>query len=95
MRSLGGDDASYPYTVADERVAETFEAPTGNPMERRLYATSVLHCLPVGMADSPSAQTGTVMRPSTLRRYATSAGFADVDVLPVEHDLFRFYHLVP
>ena len=34
------------------------------------------------------------MRPETLRRYAREAGFADAAVLPIEHDLFRFYRLV-
>jgi hypothetical protein len=31
------------------------------------------------------------MRPDTFRRYATDAGFAAVDVLPIEHPMFRFY----
>jgi len=34
------------------------------------------------------------MRPDTLRRYATDAGFTPVDVLPVQDDVFRFYRLV-
>jgi 2-polyprenyl-3-methyl-5-hydroxy-6-metoxy-1,4-benzoquinol methylase len=80
--------------VVDENVADVFEAPTENPVERLSFAASVLHCLPVGMADSPSAKTGTVMRPATLREYALDAGFAGVDVLPIEHDMFRFYQLV-
>jgi SAM-dependent methyltransferase len=92
MRRMGTADAAY--LVVDERVAEQFEAPTENPIERLFYAASVLHCLPVGMADKPSAGTGTVMRPDTLRRYATDAGFTDLDVLPIEHDLFRLYRLV-
>jgi hypothetical protein len=46
------------------------------------------------MAEQPSAGTGTVMRAETLRTYARDAGFADIDVLPIEHDLFRFYRLV-
>jgi hypothetical protein len=47
------------------------------------------------MSVQPSAATGTVMRPATLGGYARAAGFADVEVLPVEHDFFRFYRLVP
>jgi hypothetical protein len=62
-------------------------------MERLFYGFSVLVCLPVGMAEQPSAATGTVMRPDILRRYATEAGFASVQVLPIEHDMFRFYQL--
>ncbi len=79
--------------VVDERVEESFTAP-GSDIERLYYGFSVLHCLPVGMAEQPSAGTGTVMRPDTLRRYAREAGFSDVEVLPVENDMWRFYRLV-
>jgi hypothetical protein len=92
MRRLGKPDAIH--LVMDERVAETFEAPTENPVERLMYAASVLHCLPVGRTETPSVATGTVMRPSTFAHYATSAGFSNVDVLPIEHDVFRFYRLI-
>lgn len=78
--------------VMDENVAEEFGA-VGHPVERFMYSASVLHCLPVGMAEQPSAGTGTVMRPSTFRSYARDAGFADVEILPIEHDFFRFYRL--
>lgn len=80
--------------VADERVAETFTAP-GDEVERLMYGWSVLHCLPVGMADQPSAGTGTAMRPATLREYAHGAGFSEVEILPIEHDFWRFYRLIP
>lgn len=91
MRRLGKPDAVH--LVMDEKVAETFEAPTENPVERLMYAASVLHCLPVGRTESPSAATGTVMRPATFESYAQRAGFSTVDILPIEHDLFRFYRL--
>jgi 2-polyprenyl-3-methyl-5-hydroxy-6-metoxy-1,4-benzoquinol methylase len=91
MRHLGASDAIF--LVVDENAAETFEAPTENPIERLFYAASVLHCLPVGMSDAPSAGTGTVMRPDTFRGYASDAGFTGVEVLPIEHDMFRFYAL--
>ncbi|HEV2012413.1 MAG TPA: methyltransferase domain-containing protein [Candidatus Dormibacteraeota bacterium] len=80
--------------VADERVAETFSAP-GDELERFNYGWSILHCLPVGRVDPPALGTGTVMRPETLRRYARQAGFSGVEILPIEHDLWRFYRLVP
>jgi 2-polyprenyl-3-methyl-5-hydroxy-6-metoxy-1,4-benzoquinol methylase len=91
MRALGKTDAVH--LVVDEKVAETFEAPSENPVERLFYAASVLHCLPVGMAESPSVGTGTVMRPDTFRGYASEAGFSSVDIVPIDHDLFRFYRL--
>lgn len=78
--------------VADERCAEEFNAP-GDDLERFFYAASVVHCLPVGMAEQPSAGTGTVIRPATLDRYAKDAGFAGAEVLPIENDFWRFYRL--
>ena len=78
--------------VMDERTAETFTAP-GDEMERFFYAASVLCCLPAGMAEQPSAATGTVMRPDTVRRYAGEAGFRDAEVLPIEDPFYRFYRL--
>jgi 2-polyprenyl-3-methyl-5-hydroxy-6-metoxy-1,4-benzoquinol methylase len=81
-----------PVIVMDERAGETFTAPA-DPIERLFYSASVLHSLPVGRCERGSAATGTVMRPDTLRRYAAEAGFASVEVLPIEHDMFRFYRL--
>jgi 2-polyprenyl-3-methyl-5-hydroxy-6-metoxy-1,4-benzoquinol methylase len=78
--------------VADERVAEEFTAP-GDEVERLMYGYSLFCCLPDGLSSRPSVGTGTVMRPATLERYAREAGFDGVDVLPVEHDFFRFYRL--
>jgi SAM-dependent methyltransferase len=91
MRRLAGERGTV--LVVDERVADSFMGP-GNDVEWLMYGWSVLHCLPVGMADQPSVGTGTVMRTGTLRRYATEAGFRDVEVLPIENELFRFYRLV-
>jgi SAM-dependent methyltransferase len=80
--------------VVDERVAEEFTAP-GDDIERLMYGWSIFHCLPSSRAETPSAATGTVMRPATLRAYAQEAGFKDIEVLPVEHEFFRFYRLLP
>ena len=90
MRRLVGEGGTV--LVADEKVADAFAAP-GDDVERFMYGFSILHCLPVGMVEQPSAATGTVFRESTMRRYAAEAGFAAVDVLPVDHDFFRFYRL--
>ncbi|HWT23676.1 MAG TPA: class I SAM-dependent methyltransferase [Solirubrobacteraceae bacterium] len=78
--------------VADERVADAFTAP-GDEIERMMYGWSVLHCLPTQMTEAPSAALGTVLRADTLRELAAAAGFAGVEVLPVDNDLFRFYRL--
>lgn len=78
--------------VVDERVAEAFAAP-GDETERFMYGWSISTCLPDGRSREPSVATGTVMRPDTLRRYATEAGFGSVQILPIENDFFRFYRL--
>ncbi len=78
--------------IVDENAAETFEAP-GDPIQRLLYGFSVLHCLPAGRTHEHSAATGTVMRPATFEAYATQAGFKTVDILPIDHEVFRFYSL--
>lgn len=80
--------------VVDERVGDAFSAP-GEPLERLFYGFSVLCCLPVGMADQPSAGTGTVMRPATLKRYASEAGYREAELLPITHDMFQLYLLRP
>jgi len=90
MRRLAGDDGSV--IVADERVGDVFTT-NGNDVEWMMYGWSVLHCLPVGMADQPSVGTGTVMRTKTLAEYARAAGFRDVEVLPIDNFFFRFYRL--
>ena len=78
--------------IVDERVADRFDPEAGG-LEWLMYGFSVLHCLPVGRADTPSAATGTVMRVDTLRGYAREAGFEHVDILPIDHPMFRFYQL--
>jgi 2-polyprenyl-3-methyl-5-hydroxy-6-metoxy-1,4-benzoquinol methylase len=78
--------------VADERVADRFTAP-GDEVERMMYGWSVVHCLPTQLVEAHTAATGTVMRADTVRDFATAAGFADVDVLPIEDDFFRLYRL--
>ncbi len=94
LRALRGlvDDNGTVFVV-DQRVAETF-APPGDDGERSNYGYSVFHCLPISMVDQPSAATGTVIRESTMRRYAEQAGFLSVDVLPIEDDTFRFYRMM-
>ena len=80
--------------IADEKTGDAFTAP-GDDMERLFYGFSVLCCLPAGMSEQPSAGTGTVMRSDTMRSYASEAGFSDVEVLDIPHDLLRFYRLTP
>jgi 2-polyprenyl-3-methyl-5-hydroxy-6-metoxy-1,4-benzoquinol methylase len=80
--------------IGDERAQEEFTAPASE-VERLYYGFSVFHCLPVGMVGEGAAGTGTVIRPETVKRYATEAGFSSCEVLPIEHDFWRFYLLRP
>jgi SAM-dependent methyltransferase len=89
-RRLVKDDGAV--IVMDERVPDTFTGP-GDPVEQLMYGISMLVCLPDGLSHEESVGTGTVMRHGTLRAYAQQAGFRDVEVLPIEHDTFRFYRL--
>ena len=92
MLGLVGDVGAV--IVMDERVGDTF-TPRGNDVEWMMYGWSVLHCLPVGMDASTSAQTGTVMRADTLRDYAEQSGFCEIEILPIDNYFFRFYRLNP
>jgi 2-polyprenyl-3-methyl-5-hydroxy-6-metoxy-1,4-benzoquinol methylase len=80
--------------VADELVGDEFLAPAPD-RDRYAYGWSVVSCLPGAMGDPQTAATGAVMRPATLRRYAAEAGFATVEVLPIQSDYWRFYRLIP
>jgi hypothetical protein len=80
--------------VADEAVGETVDD-NRTAIGRLNYNFSVLHCLPQAMVFPGAAGTGTVFRTSTLRAYAREAGFADVQVLPIDNPLWRFYRLAP
>lgn len=90
MRRLAKDDGHV--VVMDEKVSEHFPG-RGDDVERAMYGFSLFICLPDGMSHQPSAATGTVMRPETLRAYAQQAGFEDIEILPIENDLWRFYRL--
>jgi 2-polyprenyl-3-methyl-5-hydroxy-6-metoxy-1,4-benzoquinol methylase len=78
--------------VADEKVAEHFHAPADD-LERLMYGWSIVHCLPVAMAEQPSAAIGTVIREGTVRALATAAGLPRVEVVPVDGGFFRLYRL--
>ncbi|MBZ4497906.1 trans-aconitate 2-methyltransferase [Dermacoccus sp. Tok2021] len=79
--------------LMEPSVGERFTADPPDS-ERFHYAVSVLHCLPVGMSETPSAATGTVMRPATVRRYAHEAGL-ETQVIDVGHPFHRLYRLTP
>jgi 2-polyprenyl-3-methyl-5-hydroxy-6-metoxy-1,4-benzoquinol methylase len=79
--------------VVDVRADSVFAAPAAR-LERLAYGWSVVDCLPATMGSSGSAETGAVMRPATLERYALAAGFSVVEILPIEDPGWRFYRLL-
>lgn len=78
--------------VADQKVGDHFHAPADD-LERLMYGWSIVHCLPVAMADQPSAAIGTVIRADTVRALATAAGLPRVEVVPVDAGFFQLYRL--
>ncbi len=88
MRRLARDDGFV--LVADNAVDEAFTAP-GSEIDRLIYGSSVLVCLPTGRAHAHSAETGGAMRPSVFEAYARAAGFTTVAVADVPHPFWRFY----
>src|SRR6201993_4004923 len=80
--------------VVDERAAESFTAP-GDLMERFFAAASTIWCLPQGRVGPDPEPVGPLIRPAAMRDLARRAGFADAEILSIEHPAWRFYRLVP
>jgi SAM-dependent methyltransferase len=78
--------------VLDEATDPVLATP-GDQLQRLFYGFSLLICLPDSLSHPDSVATGTVMRPSTLDRYAREAGFAGARPLDVPAGLWRFYRL--
>jgi hypothetical protein len=76
----------------DEHTAD--EPHIGDPVETFFACASVTWCLPQSRVDPDSEAPGTLMRPATLVSFARRAGWAGVEVLPIEHLFFSFYRLV-
>jgi len=91
-RAAVGDDGVV--LVADERTRDRYELPA-TPIEQRHYGWSLLHCLPAALTVPDSAATGTVIRPTTVRTYATRAGFRQTTLLPLHSEAFHLYVLHP
>ena len=77
------------------RTSSTPSPRTGRRWSDCMFASSVLHCLPVGLSEPDSAGTGAMMRPDVLRGYAAAAGFTSVDEADVTDGAFRCWVLTP
>jgi hypothetical protein len=92
MRRLAGQDGVA--LITEPKSGDRFMDPANNhEVERNHYAFSVLHCLPVSLAEQPSVGTGTMMRPDILRGYAREAGFREVEVLAIDDDWSSAFRL--
>ena len=92
MRLAVRDDG--PVIVMDEAVGEGFAAP-GDDLERIMYGFSLFVCLPDSLSHQPSVGHRNGHAPRHPARYARAAGFADLEILPIEDfGFFRFYSLV-
>ena len=82
-------------SVADEKVGGHLHARRLDHIEVDCkYGWSIVHCLPVSMAEQPSAAiSGTVIRTETVRALASEAGLTRFEVLPVDGGFFRLYRL--
>ena len=78
--------------VMDERVTDTLGI--GDPTQTFFACASVLWCLPQGRVEPDSEAVGTVMTSERLRSIARAAGWAGIDILPIDHPFWRFYRLV-
>lgn len=79
--------------VIDEAADDELNAP-GDDVQRLLYGFSVLICLPDSLSHPESVGTGTVIRASTVDRYAKAAGFTGATPLTVSDTGFwRIYRL--
>ena len=89
FRDLLADGGSI--LIVDMKTNERFQPPSDD-RERYLYGWSVMECLHGGLQEGGPG-TGTVMRPQILRGYAEAAGLTRFEILPIEHDSWRFYRL--
>jgi hypothetical protein len=78
--------------VAAEKVGDHFQAPADDS-ERLMYGWSIVYCLPVALAERPSAAIGTVMCTETMRTLAMAAGLTRLAIVPVDGGFFRLYRL--
>ena len=80
--------------IADVKMGETLKEKK-DFAGRFYYNFSVLLCLPQSLIYPNSKETGAAMTPSTFERYVKEAGYSKVEILPIEHIMWRFYRLTP
>jgi hypothetical protein len=93
-RSLA-DSPATPTALAERTGCdESFTAP-GDEIERFCAAASVIWCLPQGRVGHDPEPVGTLRRPVAMLDLARRVGYADGQILPIQHPVWQFYRLVP
>ncbi|MGI8605702.1 MAG: transcriptional regulator, partial [Gaiellaceae bacterium] len=72
--------------------ASTLEDNLGHPLGPTLYTFSVLHCMPVSLAQG-GAGLGTVWGEQKALEMLGEAGFGDVEVKQIDGDPFNNYYV--
>lgn len=90
MASMRSEGATV--LVADERVADEFttDVEFGEGFQ---WGGAPSTAPPCARSEPLAAGTGSIMRMPTFRAYGRKAGFAEVEVLPIENDSWRFCRL--
>jgi SAM-dependent methyltransferase len=88
-RSLRDDGT---FLMQDVRGTSRVEEDARNPLGAFLYTVSCLHCTTVSLA-AGGAGLGAMWGLETARRMLADAGFGQVDVHTLEHDLMSCYYV--
>jgi 2-polyprenyl-3-methyl-5-hydroxy-6-metoxy-1,4-benzoquinol methylase len=90
MRGVVSPDGAI--LVGDVSMKETLEEKK-DFAGKLYYNFSVLLCLPQSINHTNSVATGAAMTSSTFKKYAIESGFSKIEVLPIDHFLWKFYRL--
>lgn len=80
------------YLCAEIKAAETLEENAG-PLGAFFYATSVLYCMTVSLAEGGAGLGTAGMPPSKVRELCAEAGFGSVRLLPIEHPFRNVFEI--
>lgn len=81
------------FLMQDIRASSYVEKNVDHPLGPFLYAISTMHCMTVSLAQG-GAGLGTVWGEELALRMLAEAGFADVRVQTLEHDLLNNYYVM-
>jgi SAM-dependent methyltransferase len=80
------------FLMQDIRGSSRVEEDARHPLGAFLYTVSCLHCMTVSLA-ARGAGLGAMWGVETARRMLDEAGFADLEVRTLPHDLMNFYYV--